>query len=245
MPGQPRWDRLRPGPQGGPDRQTERGREIAPTRAPPFEWDLLKSSLILSAHHWHNASRLVLLCRIRVAANTARAADADPLQRGGQTLAGGPTPLMYTGGGRHPGGGRLGEGGSSVITVPAVTWPGATGAAKFRSRRPVKRALGIAIGILALAALAGLLVGAYEDHPLAPGASAPVQLPADLFAAPRAPMPRVVVRYASPRSTPATPAAVTTTPTPVTVAITERWRRLRRTWKHPTRSGRPTATGRC
>jgi hypothetical protein len=80
--------------------------------------------------------------------------------------------------------------------------------------RRFKRAVGIAIGTVALGAVIALLVGLFEDHLLAPAAaaagSARVQLPADLFTAPRAPKPQVVVRYAAPRS--ARPAAVAAAP---------------------------------
>lgn len=101
-----------------------------------------------------------------------------------------------------------------MINAPtAVSWPGAEGPAQPGSRRPFRRALGIAIGTIALAALAVLLVGLYENHPLTAGASAGVKLPGDLFAAPPAPAPRVIVRYVAPRSMPAAPAASAAAPT--------------------------------
>ena len=101
-----------------------------------------------------------------------------------------------------------------MIGAPTVVaWPAAEGPAKQGSRRPFKRALGIALGMVAMAALAALLVGLYENHPLTAGASAHVQLPGDLFAAPPKPAPRVIVRYAAPRSMPAAPAAPAAAPT--------------------------------
>jgi hypothetical protein len=96
-----------------------------------------------------------------------------------------------------------------VVSAPTVvSWPGGEGPGKQGNRRPFKRALGIAIATVALAALAVLSVGFYEDHPLTPGASAHVQLPGDLFAAPPQPAPRVIVRYTAPRYTPAPGASV-------------------------------------
>lgn len=104
-----------------------------------------------------------------------------------------------------------------MVTAPiAVNERGVEGPSRPSSRRSFKRAAGIAIGTVALAAFAVLLAGAYEDHllspPGVPGASA-VQLPGDLFTAPRAPMPRVIVRYGAPRSTASTPAGTSATPT--------------------------------
>jgi hypothetical protein len=98
-----------------------------------------------------------------------------------------------------------------VVTAPiAVNSRGIVDAAKPGGRN-FKRAAGVAILTVALAALAALLVGTYESQASAPaglaGASARVLLPGDLFAPPRAPNPRVVVRYMAPRNAPAAPAA--------------------------------------
>jgi hypothetical protein len=98
-----------------------------------------------------------------------------------------------------------------------------------RSRR-FKRAVGVAIGTVALGAVAALLVSSIENQRLTPAgaASARAPLPGDLFAAPRAPMPRVVVRYMAPRNTP--PAHVASSPmAPVATAPATR----------PTPGGRP------
>jgi hypothetical protein len=118
-------------------------------------------------------------------------------------------------------------------------------------RRRFKQAVGIALGTVALGAAVTLIVGLFE-HQLqatsgAPGTSARVQLPADLFTAPRAPMPRVVVRYAAPRITtsapmgapPAAPAAPASTaaPAPPTPAPTPSHHR------YPSPSPSPTWPG--
>jgi hypothetical protein len=107
-----------------------------------------------------------------------------------------------------------------VFTAPiAVNSHGVEGPAKPGGRR-FKRAVGIAIGTMALGAVAALFVGAYEDHLLAPtgvpGASALVQLPGDLFAPPRAPNPKVVVRYTAPRYMPPAPVAAAAAAAPMT-----------------------------
>ncbi|HEV2013180.1 MAG TPA: hypothetical protein VGR77_04775 [Candidatus Dormibacteraeota bacterium] len=103
-----------------------------------------------------------------------------------------------------------------MLTAPiAVNSRGVEGPAKSGGRR-FKRAVGIAIGTMALGAVAALFAGLYEDHPLTPtgvpGASARVQLPGDLFAPPRAPNPRVVVRYTAPRYMPPAPVAAAAAP---------------------------------
>jgi hypothetical protein len=106
-----------------------------------------------------------------------------------------------------------------VVTAQlAVSRRGVDGAGQPTGRERLKRAVSIAIGTLALGAVAGLLVLIFENHILmpAPVTSVRAQLPADLFTAPRAPMPRVVVRYTTPRSTPSTAVA----PTPAKVAPT-------------------------
>ena len=85
---------------------------------------------------------------------------------------------------------------------------GLEGAARPAGRR-FKRAVGIAIGMVALGASAELVVGFFENQPLASGAghSARAALPGDLFAPPSQPKPRIVVHYLAPRPAPPAPAA--------------------------------------
>lgn len=109
-----------------------------------------------------------------------------------------------------------------VLTAPiAVNSRGEEGPARPRGRR-FKRAVGIAIGTMALGAVAALFVSAYEDHLWAPtgvpGASALGQLPGDLFAPPHAPNPVVVVRYTAPRYMPPAPVAAAAAPAAVPTA---------------------------
>ena len=94
-----------------------------------------------------------------------------------------------------------------VATPIAVNSRGLEGLARPAGRRGFKRAVGLAVGMVSLAALAVLFVGRLEDRPLtsASGPSARAQLPADLFAPPPAPKPRIVVRYMAPRNVPAAP----------------------------------------
>jgi hypothetical protein len=91
-------------------------------------------------------------------------------------------------------------------------------------RRRFKHAVSIAIGMVALGAVVALSVEALDGQILAPN-GVPVTsvrgLPGDLFTAPRAPNPRIVVRYTAPRSMPAAPVpaapakmAPTAAPTP-------------------------------
>lgn len=109
-----------------------------------------------------------------------------------------------------------------MVTAPiAVNSRGIVDAAKPGGRN-LKRAAAVAILTLALAALAALVVGTYESQASAPagvtGASSRVLMPGDLFAAPRAPAPRVVVRYMAPRPAPAAPAAQPAEPKPMPMA---------------------------
>lgn len=75
-------------------------------------------------------------------------------------------------------------------------------------RRRFKYAVSIAIGTVALGAVVALTVEAFDGQILAPK-GVPVTsvggLPGDLFTAPRASKPRIVVRYTAPRSMPAAP----------------------------------------
>jgi hypothetical protein len=106
-----------------------------------------------------------------------------------------------------------------VATPIAVNSRGLEGLAKPVGRRRFKRAVGIAIGMVALGASAAVFVGLFEAQP-APSAAGPSAraLPGDLFAPPPAPKPRIVVRYMAPRNTQAAPAAAgaaaTASPTP-------------------------------
>jgi hypothetical protein len=125
-----------------------------------------------------------------------------------------------------------------VATPIAVNARGLEGPAKPGGRH-FKRAVGIAIGMVALGASAALFVGLFENQPVtsAGGPTARAVLPADLFAPPAAPKPRIVVRYMAPRNAPraapvaTSPAApVATSPAaPVATSPTAR----------PTPSGRP------
>jgi hypothetical protein len=101
-----------------------------------------------------------------------------------------------------------------VATPIAVNSRGLEGSARPAGRRGFKRAVGLAVGMVSLAALALLFVGRFEDRPLTSvsGPSARAQLPADLFAPPPAPKPRIVVRYMAPRNMPAAPAAPAAAP---------------------------------
>jgi hypothetical protein len=119
-----------------------------------------------------------------------------------------------------------------VIAAPiAADWGADKRAANDGGHRRFKRAVGVAIGTLTLGAVAALLVAFSEGQLLAPagGSSARAPLPGDLFAAPRAPMPRVIIRYAAPRSAPLAPVAATAAPKPIPTA---------------TPSARPTSSGR-
>ena len=95
-----------------------------------------------------------------------------------------------------------------VATPIVVNSRGLEDPARPEGRR-LTRAVGIAIGVVALGAFAAIIVGLYENQSLTSAAdpSARAPLPADLFAPPHAPKPRIVVRYAAPRSTPPASAA--------------------------------------
>jgi hypothetical protein len=101
-----------------------------------------------------------------------------------------------------------------VVAAPIdINSRGLEGPARPAGRRRVTRAVGIAVGMLALGACAALLVGLFENQALGsanPTAHAP--LPGDLFAPPRAPKPQIVVRYLPPRNIPSTPGAGGTAP---------------------------------
>jgi hypothetical protein len=121
-----------------------------------------------------------------------------------------------------------------VVTAPiAVNSRGLDGPAEQQGRRRFKRAVAVAIGVVALGTSAAFLIGAIETWQVTPagGAMARAQLPGDLFTAPRAPMPRVVVRYMAPRNTPSAPVAGSPM-APVAPSPTAR----------PTPSGRPHPT---
>ena len=96
-----------------------------------------------------------------------------------------------------------------VGTPITINSRGLDAPAKPEGRRRLTRAAGIAIGVVALGAFAGIIVGLYENQSLTSAAShsdlAP--LPGDLFAPPPAPKPRVVVRYLAPRSAPSVASA--------------------------------------
>ena len=91
-----------------------------------------------------------------------------------------------------------------VTAQLAVDRGGVDGPAR-PNRRPLKPAVSIAIGTVALGAVVALTVGVLESQILAPTA-VPVTsvrgLPGDLFTAPRAPKPRIVLRYTAPRPAP-------------------------------------------
>jgi hypothetical protein len=105
-------------------------------------------------------------------------------------------------------------------TPIAVNSRGLEGLARPAGGRRFKRAVGLAVGMVSLAALAVLFIGRLENRPLTSvsGPSARALLPADLFAPPPAPKPRIVVRYMAPRNTAAAPvvagAKPATSPTP-------------------------------
>ena len=106
-----------------------------------------------------------------------------------------------------------------VATPIEINSRGLEDPAKPAGRR-FKRAVGIAIGMLALGASAALFVGWFEHQPLTSAAanSARAPLPGDLFAPPRAPKPRIVVRYLAPRSAPSAPAAAAPMASPTSSA---------------------------
>src|ERR1700724_835082 len=78
----------------------------------------------------------------------------------------------------------------------------------------------MAIGTVALGAVVALTVGVLESQILAPTA-VPVTsvrgLPGDLFTAPRAPKPRIVLRYTAPRPAPPPAPAATAQTAPTAV----------------------------
>ncbi|HYM49888.1 MAG TPA: hypothetical protein VET65_04870 [Candidatus Limnocylindrales bacterium] len=97
-----------------------------------------------------------------------------------------------------------------MVQAPiTVNWRGVEPLVQAHGRDRVKRAIRVALVILALAAVVVLLVGAYEDHLLGPAqpAVAAAQLPADLFTGPKTPAPNVIVRYTAPHSVAPAPAA--------------------------------------
>ena len=106
-----------------------------------------------------------------------------------------------------------------VATPIEVNSRGLEGPAKPAGRR-FKRAVGIAVGMVALGASAALFVGWFEHQPLTSAAanSARAPLPGDLFAPPRAPKPRIVVRYLAPRSGSSAPAAAAPMASPTSSA---------------------------
>jgi len=103
-----------------------------------------------------------------------------------------------------------------VATPIVINSRGLEGRTKPAGRR-FKRAVGIAIGMLALGASAALVVGLFENQPLtsAAGNSARGPLPGDLFVAPVPPKPRIVVRYLPPRPASSAPAAAAPVASPM------------------------------
>ena len=100
-----------------------------------------------------------------------------------------------------------------VATPIVINSRGLEGAARPSRRQRFIRAVGIAVGMLAVGAGAALLVGLFENGPVtSPGPSARAALPGDLFAPPPSPTPRIVVRYLAPRSTATAPLAHTSPP---------------------------------
>ena len=103
-----------------------------------------------------------------------------------------------------------------VATTITVNSRGLDGPSRPGGRR-FQRAVGIAIGMVALGATAALVVSLFENQALTSGAenSARASLPGDLFAPPAPPKPRIVVRYLAPRpaSSAAAPAAPIASPT--------------------------------
>jgi hypothetical protein len=95
-----------------------------------------------------------------------------------------------------------------VGTSITINSRGLEGPARPAGRR-FKRAVGIAIGMLALGASAALVVGLFENQALTSGArnSAKTAMPGDLFAPPAPPKPHIVVRYMAPRPASSAPAA--------------------------------------
>lgn len=95
-----------------------------------------------------------------------------------------------------------------VATSITINSRGLDGPARPAGRR-FKRAVGIAIGMVALGASAALVVSLFENQPLTSGAknSARAALPGDLFAPPAPPKPRIVVRYLPPPPASSAPAA--------------------------------------
>jgi hypothetical protein len=106
-----------------------------------------------------------------------------------------------------------------VATPIEINLRGLEDPAKPAGRR-FKRAVGIAIGMVALGASAALVVGLFEHQPLTSAAanSARAPLPGDLFAPPRAPKPRIVVRYLAPRPASSAPAAAAPMASPTSSA---------------------------
>ena len=117
-------------------------------------------------------------------------------------------------------------------------------------RRPLKPAVSIAIGTVALGAVVALTVGVLESQILAPTA-VPVTsvrgLPGDLFTAPRAPKPRIGLRYTAPRPAPrpgpSTPAAAAPAPAPAATAQTAPTAVPTPSHHHPSPSPSPSGGG--
>lgn len=105
-----------------------------------------------------------------------------------------------------------------VTAQLAVDGRGVDGLPDRNGHRRFMRAVVFATGTVALGIVAALVAGGFENRllqsPAVPGASIGVALPADLFTAPRPPLPRIMVRYAAPRPAPSAPVA----PAPATAA---------------------------
>jgi hypothetical protein len=102
-----------------------------------------------------------------------------------------------------------------VATPITINSRGLEGSARPAGRRRFARAVGIALGMVALGTIAAFSVGVLQDQPWTAAApSAGVLLPGDLFAAPPVPKPRIVVRYLPSRATSSAPAAPMASATP-------------------------------
>jgi hypothetical protein len=133
-----------------------------------------------------------------------------------------------------------------VVTAQlAVDRDGVDGPAR-PDRRPLKPAVSIAIGTVALGAVVALAVGALESQILAP-AAVPVTsvrgLPGDLFTAPRAPKPRIVLRYTAPQPAPRPAPSAPAAATPAATAQTAPTAVPTPTHHHPSPSPSPSPSG--